>query len=117
MTTQVTPASLVEKNDWTMLTINKGAFQNETGIAVSFSGTITHAQHKFLGTPEGEPQLIVSMNNNMGTRFIEGSQITLPEFHGEIVTRADGTEISILELVNEKLAAAITPQPNQTPSV
>lgn len=119
MTTQVTPASLVEKRDWTMLSISKNCFQNsETeSITVSYHATLTNALHKFLGTPAGEPQLIVSMNNNMQTRFIDQDEIKTTDVFGELLTRADGSTITFLDLLEEKMTAAIPAQPNQTPSV
>lgn len=108
-----TPATLVQKMDWTMLSINKNTFQGtDETIHTTHTSTVTHAVHKFLGDSKGVPQLVVSLGNNMGTRFIEATQITEPEFFGEIITRADGSKMTILALIDEKLSQAIKPASN-----
>lgn len=109
----VTPATQIVKPDWTCFTLTKTpATDTEGALINAIAGNVSFASHEFLGNPEGVPQRIIRLSLNPSARYVEPSQIMDEEFLGEVVTLADGTSITLYELLDRKLTAAINATTN-----
>lgn len=108
MTTNVSPATKVERVEWTSLNLTQTPVQNDSGMVVYLTANISFATQEYLGDEAGEPVQVLRLNQKQVGRYIDREQILSAEFFGEEVTLGDGKKLTLMELLSQKLASAST---------
>jgi hypothetical protein len=107
----VVPATKVMRQEWMSFNMTQTPTQTDTGIINQQYLTISFATNEFLGDSEGNPLQVVQLNLQSDGRYMRTEEINSMEYFGEVVTRADGTSITLLALISEKLDHAVATKP------
>lgn len=102
MDTITTPATKLSVTDWTYLTVVKQLAIKDQTLEPMVTGTAQVGTLEFLGDADGKP--VAQISAQLGQSNFRS--ITLPL--DEEVTRADGSKLSVLALLDAILSAAAT---------
>jgi len=109
--TTITQATKVERQEWMSFNLTQTPVYTDQGIVYQHHLNLNFATNEFLGDAEGNPQQIIRLNTNTSARYLHPEEINSEEYFGEVVTRADGTSITLLALISKKLAHAVATNP------
>lgn len=99
-----TPATSVLQTSWNNLSLNKMQMFSGENLVTNFNIGLSLVTTEFIGDAEGVPRAIVQTSQAHGY-YVPMNDPS--ELFGEIVTRADGTTISLSELLTQTLDAAV----------
>jgi len=100
-------ATVLSKTSWVSLLINHHPDQMDPdGYRTDLRVQVSTQQ--YLGDEEGNVLQMLSTSGAQGSRYMDEEQAML-EVLGEVVTREDGTQCSLFDILNEKLVRAIEP--------
>jgi hypothetical protein len=109
--TTVVQATKVVRQDWMSFNLTQTPVQTDTGIVNQHYLNVNFATNEFLGDSAGNPLQIVRLNVQGDGRYLNPEEINSTEYFGEVITRADGTSITLLALISEKLDHAVATKP------
>lgn len=101
------PAVLKAQPDWVCASLNQSLIQDGEAVKRHISLSVNAAVHEVLEI--GVATRLISQNGQQMNRFVDEAQTLGEELLGEVVTRADGTEITLAALLSEKFTAVIQP--------
>ena len=114
MTDIVTQATVVTRPEWATINFNRnlagggGVPSGEAAkLQVAVNGSYSWTTNQYVGDANGVPMQALTIGGKPGSRFINMEEFMGPALFGEIVTRADGTKISMFDLMDVKLAALV----------
>lgn len=116
MADNITPATKVQKRQWMGFNLTQTPVTTDAGVTHNNYVNINFAVNEFLGDEQGVPQQIIRLNVNQSGRYLTPDEIKSPEYFGEILTREDGSHITLLDLISEKLQHATDMAPETTPA-
>ena len=100
------------KLEWNNLTIQSNPIWSEAaGLSVQYGGNASYSTQEYLGDAAGVPMQIVRSGVNPGAIYLNKDQITATAMFGEEVTLADGTKLTLMDLISKKLSALVATAP------
>jgi hypothetical protein len=70
---------------------------------------VSYGTTRYLGDENGKPIKILGPTEEPGSRYMDEDTLRSEAFLGEMVTREDGSQVTLFELLSEKLTKAIQP--------
>ncbi len=110
MATTVTPATTITEPSWSFLTISRNlAILGTPGVITpTWNVNLAKGSQVFLGDANGNPiSPLMSTPGAPGQPAMTQAPLDL----SEVVTRADGTKLTVLQLLDNIAMAAATPTP------
>jgi hypothetical protein len=101
-----TPATVLKVNAWTLLNISRSLGIVGDALTPAWTVNLTSGALEFLGDAQGNPTQALPQTMAMGAA---------PQFSNtsldlsEVVTRADGSKLTVLELLDSIALVAATP--------